>query len=71
MASRKRNKFTLQKKVDLLKNSDWKRSHRLASIYAVGRTQVQNILKRKREISDSYEENGNENDSVYLHRMTT
>ena len=59
MASRKRNELTLQKKVDLLKNSDGKSSRQLAEIYGVGRTQVQNILKRKREILDSYEENGN------------
>ena len=59
MASRKRNELTLQKKVDLLKNSDGKGSRQLAEIYGVGRTQVQNILKRKREILDSYEENGN------------
>ena len=59
MARRKRNELTLQKKVDLLKNSDGKSSRQLAEIYGAGRTQVQNILKRKREILDSYEENGN------------
>ena len=59
MAIRKRNEPTLQKKVDLLKNSDGKSSRQLAEIYGVGRTQAQNILKRKREILDSYEENGN------------
>ena len=60
-ASRKRNELTLRKKVDLPKNRDGKSSCQLAEIYGVGRTQVQNILKRTRA----------KNDSVCLPRMTT
>ena len=69
MASRKRNELTLQKKVDLLKNSDGKSSRQLAEISGVGRTQVQNILKRKSEMKKM--ETQAEKDSVFLQRMTT
>lgn len=58
MASRKRNELSLRQKVDLLKSSEGKSSRQLAEFYGVGRTQVQNILKRKREILDSFDNNG-------------
>ena len=46
-------------KVELLKNSDGKSSRKLAEKYVVSRTQVQKLMKRKREILDSYEDDAN------------
>ena len=40
-------------------NSDGKGSRQLAEKYGVGHTQVQNIMKRKCEIFDSYEDDAN------------
>ena len=59
MAGRTRTKLSLKQKVDLLKNSEGRSSRQLAEIYGIGRTQVQTILKRNREILDSFEENSN------------
>ena len=60
MATKKRRELTLKDKIDLIKKSDGKSSRQLAEIYGVGRTQVQNILKRKRELTEQYEENAND-----------
>ena len=59
MAARKRTELSIKEKVELLKNSDGKSSRQLAEKYGVGRTQVQNLMKRKREILDSYEDDAN------------
>ena len=59
MATRKRTELSIKEKVELLKNSDGKSSRQLAEKYGVGRTQVQNLMKRKREILDSYEDDAN------------
>ena len=54
MATQKRTELSIKEKVELLKNSDGKSSRQLSEKYGVGRTQVQNLMKRKREILDSY-----------------
>ena len=52
---KKRTELSLKLKVELLQNSDGKSSRLLAEkYYGVGRTQVQNLMKRKRQILDSY-----------------
>ena len=43
----------------MLKNSDGKSNRQLAEKYGVGRTQVQNLMKRKRKILDLYEDDAN------------
>ena len=43
----------------MLKNSDGKSNRQLAEKYCVGRTQVQNLMKRKRKILDLYEDDAN------------
>ena len=43
----------------MLKNSDGKSNRQLAEKYCVGRTQVQNLMKRKRKILDLYEDDVN------------
>ena len=53
MATQKRTELSIKEKVELLKNSAGKSSRQLAEKYGVGRTQVQNLMKRKREILDS------------------
>ena len=59
MATRKRTELAIKEKVELLKNSDGKSNRQLAEKYGVGCTQVQNLMKRKREILDSYEDDAN------------
>ena len=59
MAGRTRTELSLKQKVDLLKNSEGRNSRQLAEIYGIGKTQVQTILKRNREILDSFEGNSN------------
>ena len=49
MATRKRTELSMKEKVELLKNSDGKSSRQLAEKHGVGRTQVQNLMKRKGE----------------------
>ena len=55
----KRTELSINEKVELLKNSDGKSSRQLAEKYGVGRTRVQNLMERKREILDSYEDDAN------------
>jgi len=55
---KKRNELSLKQKGDLLKIRDGKNSRQLTEAYGVGRTQVQNILKRMHEIMDAFEDNG-------------
>ena len=43
----------------MLKNSDGKSSRQLAEKYCVGRTPVQDLMKRKRKILDLYEDDAN------------
>ena len=45
----------------MFKNSDGKSNRQLAEKYCVGRTQVQNLMKRKRKIHvlDLYEDDAN------------
>ena len=52
MATRRRTELAIKEKVELLKNSDGKSSRQLAEKYGVSRTQLQNLMKRKREILD-------------------
>lgn len=59
MAASKRTELTLKQKVELIKASAGQSSRQLAEKFAVGRTQVQTILKRKAELMTAYEENGN------------
>jgi len=59
IATKKLNKLSVKQKVDLLKNSDGKSSRQLAEAYDVGRTRVQNILKRKHELMEAFEDNDN------------
>ena len=49
MATRKHTELSIKEKVELLKNSDRKSSRQLAEKHGVGHTQVQNLMKRKRE----------------------
>uniref|UniRef100_H2ZUN2 HTH CENPB-type domain-containing protein n=1 Tax=Latimeria chalumnae TaxID=7897 RepID=H2ZUN2_LATCH len=51
------NELTLKQKVELIKNSEGKSHHVLIQLYGCGRTQVDNILKRKAEYLSAYEEN--------------
>jgi predicted DNA-binding protein YlxM (UPF0122 family) len=55
----KGNELELSKKIELIRDYDAsKQSHRaLAEKYNIGRTQVSNILKRKKEIIEAFEEN--------------
>ena len=54
--SQKRKCLTLEERVKVLQLLDSGRSSRvIASDFGVGRTQVQNVAKRKREIMDEYE----------------
>ena len=62
MTTKRRNELSLKQEVDPLKNSDGKSSRQLAEAYGVGHTRVQNILKRKHEIMEAFEDNGNPND---------
>ena len=56
----------------MLKNSDGKSNRQLAEKYCVGRTQVQNIMKRKRKILDLYEDDANSSDiNLYMCIQTT
>lgn len=58
----KRKCMTLEERVKCLKLLESGKSSRVvANEFGVGRTQVQNVLKRKREIMDEYESNGNLN----------
>ena len=56
--AKNRNELSLKQKVDPLKNSDGKNSRQLAEAYDVGCTRLQNILKRKHEIMEAFEDNG-------------
>ena len=53
------NALNLKRESRVVKNSDGKSSRQLAEKYGVSRTQVQNLMKRKREILDSYEDDAN------------
>ena len=57
MANRKRTELTLNKKVELIKLSEksGKSQRKLAEDFAIGKSQVFNILKRKREFIDAFE----------------
>ena len=56
----KRKCLTLTEKVDVIKKLDSGKSCRgVASELGIGKTQVQTILKRKSDILDEYEQNGN------------
>ena len=57
MATNKRNELTLQKKIELIKNSSGQSQRQLAEKYNIGKTHVQSILKRKAEYLDAFEEN--------------
>lgn len=55
----KRKELALEKKVELLKESEssGKSHRRLAEQFGIGKTQVASILKRKRELLDAFEQN--------------
>ncbi|XP_046375101.2 uncharacterized protein LOC124148176 [Haliotis rufescens] len=54
----RRIELTLQEKVDLIHHSKGKSQRALAEIFGVGKSQVNLILKRKREIMNMYEQGG-------------
>jgi len=58
MAAENQNELSVKQTVDPLKKSDGKSSRRLAAAYGIGRTRVQNILKRKHEIMEGFKDNG-------------
>ena len=55
--SPKWRELSLKKKVQLIKESKGKSQRALAEIFKVGKTQVQQILKRKAEYMTAFEEN--------------
>ena len=57
MSKWKRTELTLNQKVDLIQKSAGRSQCSLADEYQVGKTQVQNILKRKTEYLTAWEEN--------------
>ena len=59
MTSRKRTELTLSKKVELIKlaKKSGKSQRKLAEYFAIGKSQEFNILKRKREFIDAFEQN--------------
>ena len=57
-ASPKRKLLTLEQKVDAIKLLDsGKAAYKIAEQYGVGKTQIQNLRKRKREILEDFENN--------------
>ena len=54
--SPKRRELSLKDKVQLIKESKGKSQRALAEIFKVGKTQVQQILKRKAEYMTTFEE---------------
>jgi kinesin family protein 6/9 len=60
MSGTKRKCLTLEERNYCVKLLESGKSSRVVAVeLGVGRTQVQNVLKRKREILDEYESNGN------------
>jgi len=49
--------LTLHQKISILKDSDGKRQTELAKEYNVSRGTIQNILKRKAELMEAFEDN--------------
>ena len=60
MASKKRKVLTLDERVKVIKQLEsGKSSRKVADEFGVGRTQIQETLKRKREIFEDYDNNLN------------
>ena len=58
MASPKRKLLTLEQKVDAIKLLDsGKAAYKITEQYGVGKTQIQNLRKRKREMLEDFENN--------------
>ena len=59
MSLRRRVELSLEQKVELIRACAGKSQRQLALEFGIGKTQVQSILKRKADILDSYDDNGN------------
>ena len=52
--NKKRNALTLDDKISLIKSSENKSGRQLAEEFKIGKSQVSDILKRKREFLDAF-----------------
>ncbi len=52
-----RSALTLEQKIDVIKSSETLSQRKLAEKFSCGKTQILNILKRKRELMDEWEDN--------------